>query len=306
MGGARSMTECEQKLDGDLVAALYALGTSAAAATPLSGDGYPGYQPSSYRIDTADGRVLKGRLFLKPTAAEAAERVAWALPAGAVPAALARAGRALVTEWAEGRRPQGTQCTAALLRQCGGLQAAAHLQPIPDDADPDRNTQRLQWHSRVLRERADTLIAHGALAADEARRLVEMAQRHTPPESMLGCIFGDFCPENTIVRPSGEVCFIDHETLAIDCCEYDLARTWYRWPMTAEQRSAFLAGYGARRSLDPFLSHFPFWGIAALMAAAWFRRGRHADAAVVPVARLRSLLADLERGQRHEDIVYRS
>src|SRR5262245_1795090 len=103
--------ELQGVLDGELVAALGALGVSPAAATPVSGEGYPGYRPTAYRIETMDGRVLKGRLFNNPANAELAEQVAAALPARIVPAALARAGRALITEWVEGPRPDGTHCT---------------------------------------------------------------------------------------------------------------------------------------------------------------------------------------------------
>jgi Ser/Thr protein kinase RdoA (MazF antagonist) len=214
-----------------------------------------------------------------------------------------RCGRALVTEWVEGWRPDGARCTAALLRQCGGLQAGVHLLPIPA-AEERRSLRRLVWRSENLGERVAELTAPGALAADEAAVVLETALRHAPKETGAGFTLGDFCPENTIVGASGEVYFIDHEGLAIEHCDYDLARTWYRWAMTTEQRTAFLAGYAERRSLEPFRAHFPYWAITALVGAALFRRLRHADAAAIPIARLRTLLAELARGVSAADAVY--
>lgn len=305
MGGEYTRADLERALDGDLVAALGALGVSPAAATPVSGEGYPGYRPAAYRIETLEGRVLKGRLFNKPANAELAEQVAAALPARIVPAALARSGRALITEWVDGPRPEGVHCTTSVLRHCGEVQAFVHRQPIPE-REAERRARRLQAHSNSLRERIDLLIAAAVLDADEGTRAGKTALSHVPSAPVLGFILGDFCPENSIVRDSGEVCFVDHETLAIDYCDYDLARTWYRWPMTPAQRSAFFAGYDAKRSVQPFLSHFPFWAIAVLVGSAWYRHRRHEEASAIPLARLRALLADLEGGRRPEEIVYRS
>jgi aminoglycoside phosphotransferase (APT) family kinase protein len=296
--------ELEPQIGEDLLAAVRALGLSLASVTLAAGEGYPGYQPTAYRLATADGRVLKGRLLDSPAVAERAEYVARCLP-GVVPAPLMRSGRALVTEWVDGWRPDGAGCSAAMLRQCGGLQAAVHLVPIPA---PERRpgTRRMAWRSERLREGVAALSAGGAFAADEATRLIDMALRHAPEHTSKGFTLGDFCPENIIVGGSGEVFFIDHEGLAIDECDYDLARTWYRWAMTAEQRAAFFAGYAQQRSLEPFRSHFPYWAITALVAAAVFRRLRHADAAAAPIDRLRRLLAELARGASPADGMYLS
>src|SRR5262245_27745962 len=295
-----SPDELERLLGSDLLAAVQALELSLVAVSALAGEGYPGYRPHAYRLETADGRVLKGRVLSSAVQAEHADYVAGALPAGVVPAALMRCGAALITEWAEGLRPEGSRCTPSLLRECGRLQATVHLQPIPE-REQKRARGRLRWRTEQLRKQVGDLIAAGALVSDEAEPLLALARQHAPETAIQGFTFGDFCPENAIVRDSGEVCFIDHEALAIDHCDYDLARTWYRWPMTAEQRTAYLEGYAARRPIAAFLAHFPFWAISALLAGAVFRQRQHPQAATVPAGRLRALLADLERGIRPED-----
>lgn len=297
-----SSAQLERSLGADLLAAVRALDLSLVAATPAAGDGYPGYQPSAFRLETADGRVLKGRLLDNAAAAEQAEYVARALPR-VVPAPLMRCGRALVTEWVEGWRPDGARCTTVLLRQCGALLAGVHLMPIAA-ADQQRSAARLAGRSANLRDGAAALTAVGILAPDEAEAMIETALRHAPRITSMGFTLGDFCPENTIVARSGEVFFIDHEGLAIDHCDYDFARTWYRWAMTAEQRAAFLDGYAERRSVEAVRTHFPYWAIIALVAAAEFRRLRHADAAAIPIGRLRALLAGLARGVAAADLVY--
>ena len=84
--------------------------------------------------------------------------------------------------------------------------------------------------------------------------------------------------------------------MSIAPCDYDLARTWYRWPMTGEQRDAYLAGYRDHRDASAFLVHAPFWHIAALANGALFRHRRRSGAPALPLAALRALLRDAEAG----------
>src|SRR5262249_5063544 len=111
-----------------------------------------------------------------------------------------------------------------------------------------------------------------------------------------------------IVRqPSGEVILVDTETLSIQPCDYDLGRTWYRWPMPRASRQSYFSGYRSYRGLDDFLAHFPFWAIAAIVDGALFRGRRGgAEAAAVQVRRLCGLLESLERGAAAEDAVFLS
>jgi hypothetical protein len=297
--------ELDRILGSELSGVVQTLGLSLIAAAPLAGDGYPGYQPSAFRLETADGRTLKGRVFATVAGAEEAEYVAVSLPAGIVPPILLRAGAAMVTEWADGVRPEGDRCTPALLRQCGAVHATVHLQPLPEQ-QKRRSAGRLKWRSPVLAERAAALGAAGVLSSGDVALAIEVARQYAPQSADLGLSLGDFCPENAIVRDSGQVCFIDHETLAIEHCDYDLARTWYRWPMSRVQRSEYLGAYAALRPVTAFLAHFPHWAIGAMIFGAAYRLQRHRDAAAVPAARLRALLAELDRGVRPEDVVYGS
>jgi hypothetical protein len=300
-----ALDELDRILGSELSGVVQALGLSLTQAAPLAGDGYPGYRPSAFRLTTADGRTLKGRLFATVAVAEEAEYVATSLPAGIVPPILLRTGAAMVTEWVDGARPEGDRCTPALLRQCGALHATVHLQPLPE-AQQRRSAGRLKWRAKALAERAAALGTADVLSAGDVALAIEVARDYAPQTADLGLALGDFCPENAIVRDAGQVYFIDHETLAIEHCDYDLARTWYRWPMSTAQRTAYLDAYAALRPIGAFLTHFPHWAVGAIVFGAAYRLQRHPDAAAVPAGRLRTLLAQLGRGVRPEDVVYGS
>jgi aminoglycoside phosphotransferase (APT) family kinase protein len=105
----------------------------------------------------------------------------------------------------------------------------------------------------------------------------------------VGLVHKDFCRENMVVSPDGVVRVVDNETLAVDCPDYDLTRTWYRWPMDPAQAVAYLAGYRRHRSTETLARHFPFWAVAVLSESALFRLRRGLSAAL-PLGRLRELL----------------
>lgn len=281
-------TDLRRRLGDELVEALRALDVSVVDAIELSSTGYPGYRPSAYRLAAADGRVLKGRRFASAAEAERAEYVARCLGPRVVPAPLMRSGVALVTEWVDGETPTNAP---AMLRQCGRVQAEVHTQVVPGDC-PHRPRTTMEWRWAFLEQRAGELVGNGALDAGEARSALEIARRHAPSTCTIGFILGDLCAENAIVSQTGEVLFIDHDTLSIDACEYDLARTWYRWPMDTAERAAYLDGYTARRSVEPFDAHFLYWAITVLIGGARFRRRLHVDGAAEPLRRLRALLAE--------------
>jgi hypothetical protein len=180
-----SADDLDRMLGCELSGVVQALGLSLTQAAPLAGDGYPGYRPSAFRLTTADGRTLKGRVFATVAVAEEAEYVATSLPAGIVPPILLRTGAAMVTEWVDGTRPEGDRCTPALLRQCGALHATVHLQPIPE-------AQQRRSAGRLMRERrcspsVPPLSAPPTLSAGDVALAIEVrvTTRHDAPIS--GC-----------------------------------------------------------------------------------------------------------------------
>jgi hypothetical protein len=86
------------------------------------------------------------------------------------------------------------------------------------------------------------------------------------------------------------MCVVDNEGLTLDSHEFDLARTWYRWPMTPTQQRAYAEGYGAHDHSARFADHFLHWALVAVLDSAAYRVRANAASARVPLARLTELL----------------
>jgi hypothetical protein len=298
--------EIERELGGDLWSLVCAVGTQLAAATPLAGDNYPGYRPNAFRLRFADGRVLKGRRVDTPAQAEAVEYISRCLGHRGLPRMLARRGRAFLTEWIEGRPLSAERCDRQVLQRCGALQGWVHSQAVPAGNPLPASGTIESWRASAERG-LRALVEQAVLDDGVARNAAEIAEAYAPRSCAWVFAYVDFCADNIVVQPSGEVCLVDNETLSIQPCDYDLGRTWYRWPMQRSDREAFLNGYCDHRRVADSLAHFPFWAIAAVVDGALFRVGKGgAAAAAVPVQRLRALVRDMEHGVAAEDAVFRS
>jgi aminoglycoside phosphotransferase (APT) family kinase protein len=159
---------------------------------------------------------------------------------------------------------------------------------------PATAARRLAVAERQLAQ----LVSLGALSSASARQARRQLRDHVPAHVAAGIIHRDFCAQNIVRTPDGRLCVVDNETIRVDSPEFDLARTWYRWPMTPLQWEAFLAGYRGRRDPASFLRNFPFWTIAVLADTALFRLRARTPGASLPVRRLDALLRQLERERR--------
>ena len=285
------------RLGEDLQRLVDSVGVTLVEATPLIGPGYPGYQPTASRLRFADGRVLKGREFANPARAVIVEYVSRHVQHPGLAAFVGRHGRALLTDWVEGRPLEAGDATPALARQCGALQGFIHSVVLPPDGNDERYHLPPGWRTG-LETGLDSLVRAGLLDGKEARQALDVCRAYTPDRYEVGFAHHDFCAENMVLHPSGEVRVVDNETLRIEAYSLDLARTWYRWPMDPSQRRAYFEGYRRRRSADEFIAHFPYWAVVTLVSAATFRLKREVAAAAVPVRRLRSLLHDLAQGTK--------
>jgi Ser/Thr protein kinase RdoA (MazF antagonist) len=156
-----------------------------------------------------------------------------------------------------------------------------------------------------LKRGLETLTGLAVLEHSLAGAAAEIAAAHAPAACALGFVYGDLCPDNIVLRASGEVCIVDNETLSIEPCDYDVGRTWYRWPMERRDRETFFAGYLEHRPLTTFFTHFPYWAVTAIVDGALFRSRRGGvAAAAAPAQRLETLVRELERGMPAEDAVF--
>ena len=91
-------------------------------------------------------------------------------------------------------------------------------------------------------------------------------------------IHRDYCAENLLLAPSGRIHVVDNESIDVGPLDYDLARTWYRWPMGPRQRAAYWKGYARYRDPGSFSSSFAFWAVKVLVESSLFRLDNSSDA----------------------------
>lgn len=286
--------EREAELGEDLSVLVRAIPAPLIQLTPLSHRG-PAQRATAFRLHFADGRTCKGALLETAQQAEQAAAVAGKLGHCGIPAVMGQHGSALLAQWIDGEPLAGGDCTVDTLRHCGAIQGLAHTAAVADHAR-EQPAAVLYRRQRNLGRDLAALVECALLDHGHAQRADDIAGRLAPASCTIAPIFGDFCAENIVRTSSGELFVVDIETLSIDACEYDLARTWYRWPMTAAERAAYWDGYRTHREPDAFLAHLPFWAILALVDGAIFRQRYRPTTTSVPIARLCGLIEKLEHG----------
>ena len=286
----------DEDLGADLCALLHQRGAAIRTAEPVTGGDAPTRKPRAFRVVLADGQVLKAVRAASPRRAALVFAISHRLDPAQFAPVLAHSGAALLMPWIEGQPLHVAGWDLPDVQHAGRLLAALHALALPDGAVPedgvpvDFYTQKLRAHIGVLARRA-------AIAHDEATALFDLAMAHAPAgTSAAGVVHRDLCPENIVRRPSGALCVIDLESAAIGACAYDLARTWYRWPMAPEHRAALFTAYADHGGVAPEWRHFPFWALCAVTVSAAERRVQSPEIAFAPLRRLSALLRALRDG----------
>lgn len=221
----------------------------------------------AFRVELVDGTCVKARLM--PSAARAREVAALLADAGACfPTVLGRRDRALLLEWVDG--PVLGDPSPDVLRRCGALLGALHARPIPDGLAAEARAalrDPAAFHARLERQ-VGALVEAGALAADVARATVDHAERRHQADASIGVAHGDLCGENVVEHATRGPVSIDNGNLAVGHLDYDLARTFYRWPLREAERAVFLEGYATRRSPVTFVHCERFWMTCAIVVGA--------------------------------------
>lgn len=252
---------------------------------------------ATFRLQFADGRTLKGRRLDKATRAKRIQDIGRMLDQGCFSRILARHGSALIEEWIEGETLSGVKFGPELLRRCGAILGSVHSIPPPEEIwGPPQQTPDAR--QAKLERQVNELLKLGALSRQSGRQLLDIAQANAPRDISVGFIHRDLCPENIVLHAPDEPYVIDNELLFFDAYDYDLGRTWYRWPMSENELNAFFAGYRQYRDPASFFEHFSFWAICVLVNAAWLRLTAQTPDPSVPTARLKEFLLRLENGAR--------
>jgi hypothetical protein len=278
------MHDLSRQLGEDLWSLVQAVPSLLVAATPL---GALSDSPA-FRLQFADGRVLKGRHLPSAMEAERIDYILRCVNHPSFPKVLARHHTAILSDWIDGTPLDRVPLTADLARRCGALHGLLHGTPLPPENPYRPHTERRS--AAGLRHGLDQFVRGGLIEAGEARALLALALDHAPATSAVGFVHCDFCSENIVRRESGNLCAVDSDALTVDALDYDLGRTWYRWPMSPSLRAAYLAGYDSVRSSRDFVTHFAHWAIAAAIAGAVFRLRRQPQSTDVPLSRLRLVL----------------
>jgi len=280
--------EFRGQLGEDLWALVQGRRSPLATVTVLTSLPSASGQRASFRLQFADGLVLKGRRFERGGHAERVENLSQFLDQRHFPRLLGRCGSALLLEWIEGEPLSHAKWPLELLQACGALQGLVHSTPLPQEMgsqnQPAANNKKVRLERGIR-----ALVEYGAFNRLEGERLIDLAAAHTPGNPAVGLIHGDFCAENMVLQAPGHVYVIDSEKLSIDAYDYDLGRTWYRWPMTTVQRDAYYGGYNQHRSSADFMAHFVYWAIVVLVDSAAFRLRAGAGDVSVAIRQLETL-----------------
>jgi aminoglycoside phosphotransferase (APT) family kinase protein len=278
-----SSKESGMKLPAQIESLLLRHGRAVSGVAPLSGHATTASK-AAYRIIFADSSSAKARLHGTDAWAAQVEHIQDLIgPHPSLAATLVRSGRAVLEEWVPGATLHEQPPTPETLHACGRLLANLHRVPVAEQASSDATVETafVRMFDQLV-----TLRTSGALGAREVQSLVAIADATAPARATSGIIHFDFCGKNLVMHADrGPVC-IDNETLRFGPFDLDLARTFYRWPLSQDDHAAFLAGYVAGGG-PAETTHLPFWSLAAEIYSAFIRCRDGDHEADVPLATLR-------------------
>lgn len=244
----------------------------------------------TFRLTFADGSVVKGRRCEHRRQAERIQELAAYLDPRHFPRIHRRHGCALLEEWVEGR-PLAATTDDGVFERSGAILASLHSVGLPRDRRLSARSYIEASGPRVIQGLA-RLVRLNAVSKEDGAAARELAMSSIPRDLVPALVHGDFCGDNMVVDANGRVHPIDNESVIVHVPEYDLARTWYRWPMSERQRAAYETGYGDSPAVARFRTHFDFWAILVLVESALFRLRVAIGAPEIPLQRLRSLLRE--------------
>ena len=240
------------------------------------------------RLDLADGTRRKARLLESQVHADRVERLLALLDPDVFPQLLDRAGRAILEPWVAGAAVPEPHADPAVAARLGAILGAVHAIPAPGVAGPAGQlpVTRLE----PLRRRLALLADAGLIDPPAAAALAGRAEADLPDVGAPSIVHRDIAPENAIRAIDGRLRVIDNTTLDVRAPDYDLARTWYRWPMDPPASAAFGAAY--RRWRTPPMRGLLFWRIDVLVEVIDWRRAAGHGGIDRALGLLRALAAD--------------
>lgn len=278
----------------DVVRVLRALGFEPCSFTPIGG--YPKWRPGrvTYRVELTSGETVKARRLTRQRVPRRAAAIVGALELPDLPAPLALDGRVTVERWVDG------VCLASITPSGAQLDAAADLlgRLHASTSVPGRPFRRVGSPAPLLAktlQHIDILREAGTLTLAEQRRLDADLRDGLPARAKRGVVHGDLCAHNLVATADGRVVSIDNERVRIDFLDYDLARTWVRWPMPARSWTRFERRYASWGRPLPTPAEAAAWRVTAAVKSALTLRGTPDVGSDLARAQLDRLLTQ-ERG----------
>lgn len=290
MAGVRDVASL---VGADVAAVLESLGVRVSEVASITGLPDRTTGRATFRVALEDGRVLKVRRLTRAAKGARFARLLRNIASPSFPPVLALEGRVCIEDWVEGTPLSELPVGAEQLRYAADMLGGLHAAPSAGARaarGPRRTRPLLQGTARRLAQLGDA----GALERREVEALLEAAVRCAPERAPTGVIHTDFCADNLVEDRAGRLVVVDNEGLRLDFLDYDVARTWYRWPMSEAEWSVFLTRYTRWRQPPPEPGAAPFWRIAALVKSLHLRTSRGTDQQDTPVRRLRAILAELD------------
>jgi hypothetical protein len=288
---ATAPTSIAALLGTDVLAALARLEVQAVDAVSITGLPATRNTRATYRIGLSDGRVVKARRLQRTARAARFARIVQGLSHECIPPPLVVMGRVSVEAWVEGTPVSALPPSAERLAQAADLLGSLHARRAAD------GRPGTLWSTRLFRasteRRLAGLEARGLLAPGEVAAALTAVGRLAPEVAEVGLTHNDFCAENLVAEAGGRLVAVDNEGLRRGFLDYDLARTWYRWPMPEPDWRAFSTRYASWRLHPIDVQPLHFWRIAAVAKSAALRAQHRAADAHLPIERLRLLLAGL-------------
>ena len=233
-----------------------------------------------------NGDLIKARLNVSEVFQARATDILDSLTALGFSRVLARRGKATLEEWIPGEILSTLAPVAKHAALGGELLGQVHARSVGTHTT-DGIERDLSWHLGQLQDSLDELHDRGHLSAEVAAKLKADTQSSVPATSEMGIVHLDFCADNMVWTDDEELVVFDNERFRDGELDFDLARCFMRWPMTASQLAAFRAAYQEHRSLDAFDAHRGFWMVCALAHSASYalHAGARNDQALDSLAR---------------------
>jgi hypothetical protein len=263
-----------------MIAALLRGGFQPSSWTLLTTFGGGSTRRAAYRVDLEGGRTLKVRSFLDEARAADNARLRAGFSVGAFAPVLFLHGRIAVEQWIEGAALPPEEGAESVLGAAASLLAALHREaPLPDVKSAPLREEALLGLGVLARER---LVGERTLGI-----LRDALLARDPGTARAGIVHGDFCAENIVVAADGALHVVDNEDIALGPLDYDLGRTWYRWPLAEPSFARFLEVY-ERHAHRPAMG-LAFWKIVAAVRGAIVRLRHHPEGLPFALDRLRRL-----------------